>query len=326
MKITTYISVAAMMAMLAANTSCTKEETIAPEENKNIITLNVSTETLSRISLTEEGASGSEEVKVKWEEGDELEVWVRPEIDASSAGLTVLESTKFIISSGWGTKNATFSGTLPDADTPDYLNVVYRKNTNNNQLKQRLSTLNFQVPAYPQLLTTELNEAPLVLGGLFKKQLDGTYSPVGGKMAYGGALFKIEIKGLTASKYIEKMIFKNVNTSKWLGSAPEFNYVGDNIFGSTGAGGINGSIELIPTSNSSVSTDELGSVTVYSFIAPHTKNKISTDYDVYIKYVDDDTEHKVGVINFVDNNGKNKIIEYGKCYTVTLNATAVTAQ
>lgn len=322
MKITTYFSVAAMMAMFAANTSCTKEEAIAPEENKNIVTLNVSTETLSRIGLTED----AEGVKVAWEADDVLEVWARPGTTGTGDNFAQVNTTtisNFTLDKGAGGKNATFTGELLDGEAPEYLNVVYRKNTNTNKFKQKSSDLTFQVSAYPQLLTTDLNEAPLVLGGLFKRQDDGTYSPVGGKMYYGGALFKINIIGLTASKYIQKMIFKNVNTSKWLGASPNFNLEADGSFGSTGAGGVQGSIELKPSSSSSVATDASGSVTVYSFIVPHTKNAISTDYEVYINYVGEDTEHKVGVIHFVDDSSKNKRIEYGKCYTVTLNAEAV---
>lgn len=321
MRITNYFSVAAMMAMLAANTSCTKEDTIAPEENKNIVTLNVSTETLSRIGLTED-ADG---VKVAWEQDDVLEVWARPDVGTGTNFVNVSSTiSKFTLLSGEGAKNATFSGTLPEGVAPEYLNVAYRKNTNNNALKEKPSDLSFQISAYPQLLTTELNEAPLVLGGLFQKQNDGTYSPVGKKMYYGGALFKITITGLTGSQNIQKMIFKNVNTSKWLGASPNFKLETNGTFGSNGAGGINGSIELIPTSNSSVATDASGNVTVYSFIAPHTKNAISTDYDVYIKYVGDATEYKVGVIDFADPDAggtvTTKRIEYGKCYTVTLDA------
>lgn len=323
MKITTYFSVAAMMAMLAANTSCTKEETIAPEENKNIITLNVSTETLSRISLTEEGDSGSEEVKVKWEKGDVLEVWAREA--GEDIGYNPIPGTKiakFTLAYGEGTKNAVFSGTLPNNVQPEYLNVIYRKNLNTNVLKEKNSEGAFQCEIYPQKLTTTLDDAPLALGGVFKKQGD-KYSPIGGKILYGGSLFKISLKGLAVLKGVKSISYSRaVDLNKHFGISSRFNIDNNEKVIHVLPQGDNKAARYVETAEGeTITTTSNGELTFYSFITPfNASGKTDTDIKVTVTY-NDDTIQDAGVITLI-----GKTMEYGKCYTVTLDATDATAQ
>lgn len=310
MKITTYFSVAAMIAMLAANTSCTKEEAIAPEENKHIVTLNVSTETLSRISLTDE----TDGVKVAWEADDELEVWARPAaVGTGGYGGVGKAMSIFNIQTIQDSKNATFTGEL--TEKPDYLYVVYRKNTNENDLKIKGSDLSFQVSAYPQTLTDQLNNAPMILAGVFKKQSDETYSPVG-KMLYGGALFEITIQGLTPSAKITgmKYMYESSAPKKWLCGGANFGFDGTDFTYLGGAGVTqNATSELLL--NGDVATDASGSVTIYSLIVPQGKDGNLDDYAVYVQYDGDVTYTKVGVIKFL-----GKKLYPGTCHKVTLVA------
>lgn len=287
--------------------SCQKENTPKQTAN-NTITIELDCETMTKVALNEVDGI----VKATWETGDYLEVWERPEPAATNkfSNLDMSKVSKMELVSGAGKNKATFRGIFAGT-LPEELNVIYRKNTNNNAFRQNTNG-SFQCSGNPQLLTSDLNEAPLILAGVFKKSGESTYVPADGmtdgKMVYGGALFKITMQGLTPNTKIKTVTYKVATTDKFIGAASTFSYKND-VFTSTGAMGLkNGSTQ----SNGEVTTGADGNVTIYSFIMPQGYQSNGSDFDVYVTY-ESGNEVKVGTIKFID-----KQILLGKCYSLTL--------
>lgn len=303
MKTISSLSMLVMAASLIFNTSCSAEGEMQNGADDGRIILNVSEETLSRISLAEENNT----VVANWEKNDFLSVWPRPDAVGTSGYADVKDVYEFSLISGAGTKSAVFAGNI--GSTPEYINAIYRKNIIKDVIRERGTDLAFQCDATEQLLTSDINKAPLLLAGVFRRNPDdGTYSPVGGKLIHGGVLFRICIEGLPAGKVIKKMTLDGTN----IGLRPSFNINSVGNFTQISAGGGAGSI-ILSSSDDSVKTDSNGDVVMYAYIVPKNTVNLVTDRNVTITYADD-TEFNVGVLKFA-----GKTVELGKCYTVTFD-------
>ena len=148
------LSMLVMAASLIFNTSCSADGEMQNGTDDGRIILNVSEETLSRISLAEENNT----VVANWEKNDFLSVWPRPDAVGTTGYADVKDVYEFSLISGVGTKSAVFAGNI--GSTPEYINAIYRKNIIKDAIRERETDLAFQCDATEQLLTSDINKAP----------------------------------------------------------------------------------------------------------------------------------------------------------------------
>ena len=277
--------------------------------DKTYITLTADMERMTRISLTED----NETVVALWESDDKLTVWPRTDGHDGSEYQNVDDVSELGIISGAGSRSAAFSGMIYTEN--DSLNVIYCKNILTGNIKERTADGAFLCDATEQLLTTELNEAPLVLAGAYVRNTDrDMYEAIGGKMIHGGALFRITIEGLSPDKEISKITVEG----EGIGMNPGF-YVhekGSLIQGEPYSA--DGNI-VLDSNGRSVKTDNKGSITIYAYIIPSNSDKMISDRVLNVVY-GDGTGVVAGVLKF-----KDRYIEYGKCYSLNLKTAGVTA-